>query len=297
MAKSRVWKYPDEIIDFIRRHSHEGSLADMRQRVNQRFGIELSHGQMRGLFTRHKIHPAPRKGRKRLELRITTPEQDAFILEHHKGVGSKAMTDLVNERFGTSFTKAQIKGYYQRNKLNSGLTGRFEKGSEPFNKGKTWDDFMSPERQKNCRKTQFKPGNMPHNGGAPVGTVRLRQNRRRGGKPYYWEKVEQPSVWRMRHVLEWERHNGPVPDGYIVAFANGDTTDCRIDNLILETRAQHGVKNSRHIRGYDRESALTANKIADIKMAITKAKKRKKGGTHGENQHSSGSHDAGCGRI
>lgn len=278
MAKSMIWKYPDEVINFIRSHGHEGSIADMQRRVNERFGLNLTFQQMRCVFSNHKIHAAPMKGRKRPELRITTPEQDAFILEHHKGTGSKAMTDLVNERFGTSFTKAQIKGYYQRNKLNSGLTGWFEKGSEPFNKGKTWDDFMSPERQKNCRKSQFKPENMPHNGGAPVGTVRLRQNRRRGDKPYYWEKVEQPNVWRMKHVLEWERHNGPVPDGYIVAFANGDTTDCRIDNLILETRAQHGVKNRHHIHGYDRESALTANKIADIKMAITKAKKRKKGG-------------------
>lgn len=278
MAKSRVWKYPDEIIDFIRRHSHEGSIADMQQRVNECFGLNLTFQQMRSIFSNHKIHAAPTKGRKRPELRITTPEQDAFILEHHKGVGSKAMTDLVNERFGTSFTSGQIKAYYARNKLNSGLTGYFKKGSEPFNKGKTWDDFMSPESQKNCRKSQFKPGNMPHNGGAPVGTVRLRQNRRRGGKPYYWEKVEQPNVWRMKHVLEWERHNGPVPEGCVVAFANGDTTDWRIDNLILETRAQHGVKNRHHIHGYDRESALTANKIADIKMAITKAKKRKKGG-------------------
>lgn len=282
MAK-KIWKYPDEITDFVREHGHEGSIRDMCERVNERFGTAFTYEQMKGMFSRHKIHAAPRKGRKRPESRITTPEIDAFIREHIEGTGHQAMADLVNERFGTSFTKDQMKAYYARNHLNSGLTGRFEKGQEPANKGKTWDEYMSPEGQAASRKTQYKPGHLPHNGGTPVGTIRLRHDHkdRPGSKPYYWQKVEQPNVWRMKHVVEWEKHNGPVPDGCMVTFANGDTTDWRIDNLILETKAQHGVKNRHHIHGYDRESALAANKIADIKMAVTQAKKRKRkrGGT------------------
>lgn len=279
MAK-KIWKYPDEITNFVREHGHEGSIADMQQRVNERFELSLTYDQMKGMFSRHKIHAMPRKGRKCPEARLTTPEQDAFILKHYKGTGHRDMADLVNKHFGTDFTKEQMKAYYARNKLNSGLTGRFEKGHEPQNKGKTWDQFMSQEGQKNSQKTQFKPGHTPHNGGAPVGTVRLRHDHknRPGCKPYYWEKVEQPNVWRMKHVLEWERHNGPVPDGCMVTFANGDTLDYRIDNLILETKAQHGVKNRHHIHGYDRESALAANKIADIKMAVSKRKRKKKRG-------------------
>lgn len=279
MAK-KIWKYPDEITNFVREHGHEGSIADMQQRVNERFELSLTYDQMRNMFSRHKIHAAPRKGRKRPEARLTTPEQDAFILKHYKGTGHQDMANLVNKHFGTDFTKEQMKAYYARNKLDSGLTGRSEKGHEPQNKGKTWDEFMSQEGQKNSQKTQFKPGHTPHNGGAPVGTVRLWHDHknRPGCKPYYWEKVEQPNVWRMKHVLEWERHNGPVPDGCMVTFANGDTLDYRIDNLILETKAQHGVKNRHHIHGYDRESALAANKIADIKMAVSKRKRKKKRG-------------------
>lgn len=279
----KIWKYPDEITDFVRKHGHEGSIADMQQRVNERFGMDLSYQQMKAFFSNHKIHAAPRKSRKRPKTRITTPEMDAFIREHVQGTSHQAMADLVNEHFGAGFTKDQMKSYYARNKLNSGLTGRFEKGTVPANKGKTWDEFMSPEGQANSRKTQYKPGHQPHNGGTPIGTVRLRKARknRLGSKPYYWEKVEQPNVWKMKHVLEWERHNGPVPDGCMVTFANGDTLDYRIDNLILETKAQHCVKNRHNIHGYDRESALAANKIADIKMVVTKTKKRKqkRGGT------------------
>ena len=284
----KVWKYPDEITDFVREHGHEGSVREMQERVNSRFGTSFTYDQMKSMFSRHKIHAAPRLGRKYPDKRITTPEMDTFIREHLEGTGYQSMADLLNARFGTSFTKDQMKNYYSRNKLDSGLTGRFEKGSIPANKGKTWDEFMSPESQAASRRTTFKPGHLPHNGGTPVGTIRLRHGHRNrpGSHPYYWQKVAEPNVWRMKHAIEWEEHNGPVPEGRMVTFANGDTLDWRIDNLILETKAQHAVKNRHHIHGYDQESALTANQIADIKIAVSRKKKRRKGGKDHERNHS-----------
>ena len=123
-------------------HGHEGTIEEMAERIRKEFGIVIEYPAMKSFFSNHKIHAAPRKGRKRPEKRITTPEMDAFILEHYKGTGHKAMADLVNERFGTSFTKEQIKAYYARNKLDSGLTGRFDKGHEPWTKGKHWAEYM-----------------------------------------------------------------------------------------------------------------------------------------------------------
>lgn len=277
---TKLWKYPDEIAVYIQEHAHEGSIRDITERTNDRFGTSFTYSAMKAYFSNHKLHAAPRKGRERPEQRITTPEIDEFILQHYKGTGHAAMAALVNEHFGSSYTTEQMKAYYARNKLNSGLTGRFEKGKAPPNKGKTWDEFMSPEAQAASRRTTFKPGHLPHNGGTPVGTVRLRHQHknRPGSHPYYyyWQKVAEPNVWRMKHVIEWEEHNGPVPEGCMVTFANGDTLDWRISNLILETRAQHAVKNRHHIHGYDQESAQAANQIADVKMAVSKAKKRKK---------------------
>lgn len=81
----------------------------------------------------------------------------------------------------------------------------------------------------------------------------------------------------MKHLVEWEEHRGPVPEGYIVTFANGDTLNWHVDNLILETRPQHAVKNRWGIHGYDMESAQAANTIADIKLASGKLKKRRRG--------------------
>lgn len=270
-------RYPKEFHDFVKAHASEGTIEDMRQRVTEIFGIDITYEQMRCYFSNRHLHSMPRKGRARPESKVTTPEMDKFILEHFKGTGHQAMADMVNERFGTSFTKEQMKGYYARNKLNSGLTGRFEKGQQSFNKGLKQSDFMSPEAIERTKATRFQKGHTPHNGGTPVGVIRLRHDHKdRGGRPYYWIKTAQPNVWRMYHVMIWEEHNGPVPDGCMITFADGNSLNCCIDNLVLETRAQHAIKNHMGLRGYDKESAETLNRIADLKQAITRTKKRRK---------------------
>lgn len=276
-------KYPKYLSDFISEHSSEYSIPDMAKEILSRYDIDLTVGQLRSYYKNHRLHALPRKGRKRPDQKITTPEMDSFIREHLKGTGHQAMADLLNETFGTSFTREQIKGYYARNKLNSGLTGYFEKGHEPENKGKKWDEYMSPEGQENSRRTQFKPGHIPHNGGTPIGTIRLRHDhmKRPGSKPYYWEKTAQPNVWRLKHQLVWEEHNGPIPEGCIITFANGDTLDYRIENLVLTTKAQNAVRNHLGLKGSDKETAETANKIADLKIAIGKAKRN----SQKENKH------------
>ena len=44
---------------------------------------------------------------------------------------------------------------------------------------------------------------------------------------------------RMEHVLVWEQHNGPVPDGHQVHHINHDKLDNRIENLQLVNTVEH----------------------------------------------------------
>lgn len=275
----KIWKYPDEMTDFVAKHGHEGSIDEMRQRVLDRFGLDLSYMQMKTFFSNHKIHAAPQKGRKRPESSKYPNDMEDFIRSIAQGKSSQELTDAVNAKYGEgTITVAHMKAYKKNHGINTGLTGRFEKGHVSHNKGLKQTDFMTPEAIERTKATRFQKGQIPHNGGTPIGTIRRREatKGKAGSHPYYWEKVAEPNVWKIKHVLVWEEHNGPVPDGCMVTFANGDTLDYRIENLILETKAQHGIKNRHHIHGYDQESSQVANMIADLKMAQTKAKKRRK---------------------
>jgi len=270
-------RYPKEVKEFIAAHASEGTIQQMTDRVNERFEIGVTLSQMKAYFHNHHLKTMPMKGRKHPDKKITTPEMEQFILEHYKGTGHQAMADMVNARFGTSFTAEQMKGYYARNKLNSGLTGHFQKGQESWTKGKTWAEFMSPQGAENSRKTQYKKGNIPHNGGNPIGTMVIRRDHKtRGGRPYYWVKVAEPGVWRPKHRVEWEKHFGKIPPGYVLSFADQNTLNWHVDNLVLTTRRQHVVKNHCGLHGYDRESEMVCNSIADLKSAMYQAKRKRK---------------------
>lgn len=105
-----------------------------------------------------------------------TSEIKNFIFENNSGISAKNLAELVNKKFGTSFTSGQMKNFRKRHKLVSGLTGRFEKGDRPFTKNKTWDEFMPPESQARSRTTTFKNNNTPHNL-SPIGTEAIRFER------------------------------------------------------------------------------------------------------------------------
>ena len=198
-----------------------------------------------------------------------TEEIRAFIYENYKGVGPKAMAELLNERFGTSFSHSQIKGYYANHKLNSGLTGRFEKGHLTHNKG------MKGVCAKGCERTWFREGHLPHNT-KPVGYERVTRD------GYTEVKVAmRPSRkdcndnFVLKHRLIWEQVNGPIPKGYVVTFKDGDKTNCSIDNLALVSFAENQQLTRRKLRSNVPEITETGILLARADIATRKRRKAK----------------------
>lgn len=194
--------------------------------------------------------------------RLFPPNVLDFFEKHNHGRGAQEITDLLNSTFGTNYTREQIKACRSRNHWNSGLTGQFEKGHAPYNKGKKRGSFPGME------KTQFKKGHIPHNH-RPVGSIR------KDCEGYVSKKVAEPNKWRMLHVLNWEAAHGPVPPGHALIFKDGDRSNCELDNLLLVTRAELAVMNKRGLITGNPETAEAAQTLARLIKATTAKKKRR----------------------
>ena len=192
-----------------------------------------------------------------------SPEVVAFITEHNVGRTCAEVTALVNATFGTTYTVSQIKSYRANHHLNSGLTGRFEKGMVPYNKG------MKRGSLPGQVATQFKKGHMPHNH-KPVGSERVSRD------GYIERKIAEPKTWRAVHVLNWEAVHGPVPKGHVVIFKNGDKTNPDISNLLLVTRAELARMNNRGLISSDPALTEAGQVVAKLILAASKKKKERR---------------------
>ena len=201
-------------------------------------------------------------------MRKYTQEERDFMKEYVPGHSYKEILEAFNERFSPAINAGQLKGFLANNKLNTGRTGRFEKGHVPPNKGKT----VSKEMYDAMAPTMFKPGNKPPNT-LPIGTEKMLAD------GYIWVKIDdKPKVpkrvnWIQKHVLLWEQHNGPVPEGCVVKFLDDDRTNITIENLRLITKAQNVRMNQNGLHGPDPEMTKLGIAVADL---IIKTAERKK---------------------
>ena len=194
-------------------------------------------------------------------------EVHEFIAANYVGVGPTEMTGRVNAEFGTNYTVKQLQNFYKRRRLDSGLTGRFKKGHVSPNKGNKGRCFVG------CEKGWFKKGRAPHNK-MPIGTVCKKHD------GYLWRKIGESSrEWKQEHLLVWEAANGPLPNGCLVGFKDGNKENVALENLMLLTKAENAQLNNRKLRFSDPEKTEVGLMIAKVHIA---AKERSK--STGKNQ-------------
>lgn len=125
----------------------------------------------------------------------------------------------IGEKLGR--TAASIQNFRKRNGWRK--PKGFATGHKPWNTGK-------PVRLNPAG--EFRKGNTPPNSkqeGA-ISVMAVSSGR------YYHIKLNGEWVRLHRHM--WQQAHGPIPAGYIVTFRNGDTLDCRMDNLECISRGE-----------------------------------------------------------
>ena len=193
---------------------------------------------------------------------IWSDEEKQYLAEITPGRGYKEIQSMMSCKFGFDYTRHQIKGAITRNKLNTGRTGRFEKGHATWNKG--------TKGLTKANVTSFKKGQKPHNY-KPLGSERITKD------GYCEIKVSDTGRrWRPKHVLIYEKHHGKVPKGSAVIFLDGDKRNFDIDNLHLVTRGQLAMLNKNNLIQKDAELTKTAINVVDLMKKISTIEKKDK---------------------
>jgi hypothetical protein len=130
---------------------------------------------------------------------------------------------------------AALHSLRKRQGWRTGRTGQFAKGHISANKGKRCPEGIGG-RSPNARRTQFKPGQEPHN------TKFLGHERVHPGG-YVLVSVDEPNPhtgyarrYVLKHVHLWEQLNGPVPDGHCLKCL-GDRSNSDPSNWELVPKA------------------------------------------------------------
>ena len=196
-----------------------------------------------------------------------TEDEHKFLRQFVPGHTYKEITEAFNKKFDTNIAQSQIKSYIHNHKLNTGKTGRFEKGHITANKG------THPPTVGRMGETQYKKGNLPHNT-KPVGYERITKD------GYIEVKIKmRPSHpncndnFKAKHHIVWEEVNGPIPSGYKLTFLDGNKQNCDISNLALITNAEHLEITRKGLRTDDARLTETGVLIARASVLIREKKK------------------------
>lgn len=227
------------------------------------------------------------------------PDIEARLDEIYRGRYSQEVADILNGEFGTSFTAMQINNHLANHGKKSGI-GKNRKGHRFF-----WtpekeafvaarcdkpysvviDEF---EAEFGVRLTEgalghfkwrhglysendgrYRPGDLPANH-SPLGAEVEKQ------KGYLWVKVsdrrwtgnDSKNNWKPKSHVVWEEANGPVPEGMRVAFRNGDTMDCRLENLMLVTPTELAYITQMGVKNMEPEARQTGELVARLMADI-----------------------------
>jgi len=252
-------KYTEEHIEYLRQIAKGRYIDEITKLFNEKFGMSLTESAISTLKAKYNIQSNVCKTKKQY-----TQEQIEYLKQLCKieNITNKEITQEFNKRFNLNKSERAIKGirkkygiFIEKPNLN-----HFPKGHIPWNKGLKGITIGGKE-------TQFKPGNIPPNY-KPVGSERI------SSEGYVEVKIADPNVWKGKHIIEWEKHYGPVPEGHCVIFGDGNKRNFDINNLILVSRKQLLKLNKYDLIKNDADLTRTGVIIADLYSKIDERKKQ-----------------------
>lgn len=277
-----IYRYPQEVHDFVKKWCPKLRDDDLAEACNKELGTQFTPKSIKAFRANHGYRNGKKQWTKeeywKYQKRYPKGMYE-FVRDNSWGVSSSEMADMVNEKFGTSFTRTMMKQFRQRHGIKSGVTGWYQKGRPPGTKGKTIEEICKgdPEKLARVRATQFKKGDRPVNE-LPVGAIVVNSDgyklRKKQMEGTLWER------WEFLHRAVWEEHNGPIPEGMMVSFKDNNKLNCDIDNLMLLTRGENSALTHYGYRFEDPDLTEAGLALVKLKQAAAKKKKEAKSEKH-----------------
>lgn len=167
-----------------------------------------------------------------------TPEEDQFLRDNYLTIPTKRMSVMLGRSDGAARQRMASLGI----KVPPEVADKFKRdswikpGSTPMNKGKKQVEYMSPESIVKASVGRFGKGNVPSNSKYD-GYERI-------SKDGYVEVRIRKGLFRLKHRVEWEKVNGPIPKKHLIVCLSDDVTDCRPENWELITMKENMRRNS-----------------------------------------------------
>lgn len=256
-------RYPDEVAKFIQENAKGISASDLTERLNNKFGTEYEVNQIRAYKKNHKIRSGVSGGVPKGTSKTYPPKVRKFIEDHIQGRELHELVESINDKFDTEYTYSQIRAYCKNNGLKNGVNTRIKPGNIPPNKGKK--GIRTPGSEKGW----FKKGGKPHNT-VPIGTEVVRPS-----NGYVWVKIKEPNIWRMKHLVEWEKVHGKLPSGKMLLFLDGNKENTDLSNLKMVDRAINIIMNNKGFRTVSAEYTEVGVNVAKLMNTVSKKRRKK----------------------
>lgn len=213
---------------FIKDNRWRYNNKDMAKALNERFGTRITRKQVQ--TWRHKYG---------FGYKMFRPEVFQFLKEH-KDMPRRALADLVNKTFGTSYTEKQLISNMSWYRISDKGKGRDKK---------------------------------------PVGSQRIRVYSRDGkrGQGYIEIKVGEKE-WRHKHIIVAEAMAGrKLRKDECVVFLDQDHLNISSDNLMIVPKSIIGIINGMYkMRNGDSEGNAVKIDIAKLKKLVEDKKREAK---------------------
>jgi hypothetical protein len=169
-----------------------------------------------------------------------------YLREHYPFLTRSELIEAFNKQFNVCITMSSLISTLKRYKITARRNGILlpKKNRIPWNKGRNyWNEPKYKEAYQIVKANQFKKGNVPYNTYENDFTIVIRKVKER---PYQFIRLA-ASKWVQYHRWIWEQEYGAIPSGMIVIFKDGNSMNCKIDNLELISMAENANRNRNYM--------------------------------------------------